>query len=63
MGEAPISGGRIIMTALEKTLLFNLIDKYTGREIDDGYIVMDLEKLVIEYAESRDIELDYVEIY
>lgn len=51
------------MTALEKTLLFNMIDEYTGREIDDRYTVMDLEKLVIEYAESRDIKLDYVEIY
>lgn len=51
------------MTELEKRIMFELIDKFTGYEIDDGYRVMDLERLVIEYAKSRDIELDYVEIY
>lgn len=51
------------MTDLETNILFSLIDKYTGYEIDDGYRVMELEKLIIEYAKSRNIDLDYVEIY
>ena len=51
------------MTDLETKILYELIDKYIGYEIDDGYKVMGLEKLVIEYAKSRDIELDYVEVY
>lgn len=57
------TGRGIIMTDLEEKMLFELIDKYTGYEIDDGYKVMELEKMIIEYAKSRDIDLDYVEIY
>lgn len=51
------------MTDLEKKILFELIDKYTGYEIDDGYKVMELEKMIIEYSKTRNIDLDYVEIY
>lgn len=51
------------MTDLEMKMLFELIDKFTGYEIDDGYKVMELEKMIIEYAKARDIDLDYVEIY
>lgn len=51
------------MTELETKILFELIDKYTGYEIDDGYKVMELEKMIIEYSKSRNVGLDYVEIY
>lgn len=51
------------MTELEKEIMFKLIDKFTCCELDDGYMIMDLERLIVEYAKSRNIELDYVEIY
>lgn len=51
------------MTDLEKKIMFELIDKFTCYEPDDSYKAMDLERLILEYAKSRNIDLDYVEIY
>lgn len=51
------------MTDLEKKILFELIDEFTDYEIDDGYKIMDLERPILEYAKTRNIDLDYVEIY